>query len=439
MLFDFDHTTRMTCTSLIIQQAHLEENAEITMRVSKYDAKKLNLFNDAPLLVLLTNGEESILETPNVVKSLETGEYSFTIAQDQLSRLSLSPGDTLTAWVTNKTDIGNISIRNQPATTSGNSCVGDETDPTGGSWLFVREHTLSYREDKDAVSGGMHIPAQPFREHITLLSDSEYEFKITHKNQSEIISPTLRDSGAKFTIGLGTRNRLGIDKDERTVCVWIRTDSIVQHHESNTQDSSNDSLANEDSDEAERTGVSDSSTETLQLLEQPSGDDDDSNRVGSEQITEESTVQLDSINTTNGDVSSDPQSHNENGGIKTRTTDEINVEYNSEITPVVILDDDERLQEDWTGHYVDDDGELLCGKTYSNAVKDPEKEHYTSVCEDCALAHIGGITDKDLSELLQKHAGVSVGDSVPFVLDREDAAKLFMRITELKNKLDALK
>jgi hypothetical protein len=113
---------------------------------------------------------------------------------------------------------------------------------------------------------------------------------------------------------------------------------------------------------------------------------------------------------------------------------EIIPEVNPDLTPVVLLDKDERTQEQWTGHYQKENGDLLCGREYTKAVPDPQRDHYSEVCMDCLQERPGALSEEDITSIFEKITGSEFTDDLPILLDRKKAAEVISVIAANEGK-----
>jgi len=438
MLFDFDHRDKMVAQT-IEAQSEIENGDRIDVVIPSNEAKKINLRPGDEVLALATNGEQSLLVTQKPVTHDEG--YVWDIDQELVEQLDPTESGHITIWITVPAKLDEIKIQND-LMFGEHLITGDENDPTGGTQLYIRTRDLRYTENR-GVRGQVKIPAK-FRNWLSIDSDSVVRITVhttqTDDPQTITVDRGLISGGKKITIPKQSREDLNITQGNKMVEVWMHTRSItVDDHPMNldTESTESESDTKEQADsnsDSDPDPVSDPSnvdedvpTNQKTNVYDHASDDGDETEDGSTGSMSESETRAElelkskEEKTPAGDADSDSLQDK-------IPVEEISVtaEVNPDLTPVVLLDDDERIQEQWTGHYQTDSGELLCGKDFVESVPDPERKHYDKVCLECAAQRPGALTKEDLSGLLEDYTDISFKDELPLILDREDSARLLL-------------
>lgn len=322
------------------------------------------------------NSSFIVNQTINTNTDNENHHVTLDVPVPEQSPTNLQPGDTVDVWIAAQSNLDSGQSNNHQLQFGTDAQQPPDNDFTNGTWLYVKTYDLHYKPNEALLSGRVHLPA-PIRNYIDLNQNTEYTFKATHNTKTDQFTASLIDGGDGVTIPKSTREAIDLSETNRTVDLWLHTPSIVNTDQPDTNNSIT-ATKNQDTDKTPPT----------------------------QEPTTESEITL-------------------------SLADQINPEYNADLTPVVLLDDDERLQEQWTGHYITNDNELLCEKPFTNAVPDPERKHYTEICIECALERPGALPDADLAELLNEYTDISFSPELPFMLDREDAAILLATMEQL--------
>lgn len=360
-------------------------------------------------LVLVSDGEYSTLYE---AKALQTSNPHIPIDRDKFEAIDVKEGDTITYWVTLPEKLNEISLT-EGTVSFGNNVTGNGKDPTGGTWLLIHDGEFGYSPKNDRVKGDITIYKHPYRETLRYTHETEFIIKAVSgdKEITQKVHPYKDRTG--ITITHDNRDTLNITKTNRNVTVWVDTESIASH--------TIDQIGEEDT----TNGVKE--TEDSHTDEKPVSKTEDSVNEDKKHTdnTDKITVNTPEESDTNRTKSLDDVDISDFMDIDPNTE----LEMNPDFVPVVLVDTEERTRENWQAHYLTDDDELLCGKEYTDYIKDSKQNYYTDVCHICALKRPGAIPDKDISILLEKFTGLSFSDELPFMIDKQDAAKLLVQLT----------
>jgi hypothetical protein len=412
------------------------------------------------VLMLLSNNGKSLLATGETdapeTHSISDDDVSNVVQVNAGACDVISEnGDTVNAWIVpdeQKRELNNVS--------SDETGRDSNSDPTGGTWLLLKTEEIC-RNDKPGVISTRRVyinktlresVALPCGESVRVLCEviDEETGAVQRTGSGDVSIP---DSGKRITIpetvaadaGIGTKNEL--------TAIWLHSEDIA----SKTSTSSSDAETKQETSKQSRdgevgeiafsTGEDDNTLDAVELdettdteSETMTGVDDrttasnempqkggNAHRFGEGGVEEspeqEHTEQEQSSEKHSESTPQDVDDEQiQNGEVENE--EHVEIDYTPSLVPVVLLDDDERTAEEWTGHYMNENEELLCGKTYTTKVKDPERDHYDTVCLECVAAKPGGIKERDIALAIEEFVDFTVGEEAPFVFSREDAANL---------------
>lgn len=439
MLLKFDHREKMIGKSIAADES-LSENNSIPVSLKDSEMEEIHFEDGDSILALVVTSTKSLLLTPSPMSV--GGGYTWQISKDKVKYLD-SGDDSLTVWMTNTDKLDDISIDGLAMDTD--LITGDKEDPTGGTDLFIRTRDLTPRnEDKTTFDGMFRIPATPIRNWVNINSDSlEFKFCRTDKSSQPKTSDERKilQDGVKAVVPKQVREELNLSPENHEVAIWTTTSSICSSNESQEEDEVGDEseeTTNEEGDgqesaiesqseggsDNEETHLSEVSTNGESLVEaatERSAEESDQNAAESDTTASETDVETQA--TTESTTTTDTAATSEVGA-SLLGEKEIVPEVNSDLTPVVLLDEDERTQENWTGHYQTEDGDLLCDREYTRAIPDPERDHYGEVCQDCLKERPGALSEEDITAIFEHITGSKFTDELPIILDRKKAAEV---------------
>lgn len=461
-MFIFNYADKM-----VPIQKELTHETKRTYTIAPEEVAELELRDGDSIYGLITNGEYSVLIGQNVYTEPETNEFKFDVDPDLYTVIGSPITDMVTAWITPTAGQDHIHISSDLVTQFPHDET-EEYDPTGGSWLLLKTKELTYEEGDSSVADRRVYVNKEYRDVLSLYNG---ELTVRIETESGGVaegSITMPETSNKITIPEGMASEAGISKTGEDTHVWVSTASLAENYkrsqettsekteptsvsddavdstvesnaESNglefsadnsvddvtehvetTPETGTDVVDETDSDDEER-GVETEDEDTVSVGERETESEDSALDDGSDGGDDEGSVREDSVFT---------------GGVETvnelrELQETVEREFIPTATPVVILDDEERLQETWTGHYLQEDGELLCGKEYTGIAKDRDGKHYDEVCTECARKKPGALTEKDIGRGLEQFLDISFGTQEPYVLTKEDGAKLLKTIAEL--------
>lgn len=386
MLFNFDHQRKLVSDTATVTG----ETQSLAVPETLLNA--VSVTENETVLVLVSDGVRSGLYT---AETMQNSQLLVPVEREFFDTLGFETGDTVTYWVTLPDRLDEISVT-QGTVAFDDEITGDAADPTDGSWLLIYDDELRYRKDTQSVKGAITLYKDPFRRFLEYTDGQEITTKTVHDDTSVVDTMPMYQTGKGFTIPTSTLRELGVEKTNRDATVWLSTDSLTE---------------------------SPSDTPTPVHEEDHASNDEETQEAGNTSQEPQPTVEMSSTST---EENSQPEdSHSQDSEVE-----EIKPDLNPDFTAVILLDDDERLQEEWRGHYMKPDGSLVCEKSYTDAVKDPRGKHYTDICVECALDQPGAVPGQDLSLLLSDETGISFNDDLPFMLNRRDAAKLLIQLKE---------
>lgn len=397
----------MVSDTVTLDETRVREANDVTIPVPDELLETVHVTSGMKALVLVSTGTHSALfETP----VLNTSNPHIAVPDNVLD-IDVFIEQQLTYWVTIPEKFADIDLVDGTISFE-DEITGTPLDPTGGTWLLISDGEFGYSQAADRMKGEITIYKDPYREFLDYTDDDTFTVKCTHNDTAIESTVNVYNNKKGFNISKPDRNKLGVSKDDRSVTVWIDTQSIVDD-DSNATDSTTHNGESQQTKNREQT-TSDLITEdnTVQTEESRSNE-------------ESSVTTHDACSTDNNDIEVNRRQLMD----QLDTDMDVEPDVNPDLVPVVLLDEDERTREDWQAHYLTEDEELLCGKSYTEYVKDPKQTHYTDVCHDCALAQPGAVPEGDLVILLEKLTGLSFTTEFPLVLDRRDAALLIARFT----------
>lgn len=415
MLFTFDHNEKMVSRTVELD----DEDASIPVPEGLQDAVVFD--SEMELLTLLSDGERSILFRSSISNPQSP---KIRLDWETLTTAGISPQTHVTYWVTIPTKVDEICFTEGEIVLS-DGVSGDVGDPTGGTWLFVADTELRKSADDAYVRGGVTLKKALYQRYIDYTGKQDLRVRVTNGGEQTTFTGNVHKDRKKVNVKKGVREELGVSKSNRRVQVWLDTKAITRDGD-DTPPLQTDEGAEGKSGHKEHTVTSGSDTISQSANSIPDG----GGSVSDEQPDTSHPPHNESGNhgRSGETVTTEPEDHTTSTDTDTVTASAIEASVNPDFIPVVLLDDDERTQEDWQAHYMRPDGSLLCEKEYSGMVKDPEGDHYSDVCRACALSEPGGIPDRDLAYLLGDETGINFTDQLPFVIDRLDAARLFVQL-----------
>lgn len=390
------------------------------------------LYANETVIVLLTTGEKSVLATGDVGES--NGRTVVNVDSGACEAIG-ADNNAVDGWIIPNEQKVNLNYDDSHVKNSDN-------DPTNGSWLLLKTAELALSDSSE--DRRVYIN-KAFRERVALPCGKEVQVlceaiddNLQSVMDSSVGSVNIPESGKRITIPESVVSNAGIGEDETMSVIWLSTKDIatqkqVRRRESGeyADKSSNDGESvgelNFSVDEGggekveqERSAVT---SDTVQSESNGEYEKSDWNGGSAERFIEGEDDAVDNKNT-------DQQSERNNNGVGENKR--VEIQYTTDVTPVVLLDDDERLDENWTGHYKNENGELLCGKQFSSSIEDTDKEHYDEICIECAMEKPGSIKQRDVADAIKQIAGFSIGEEEPFVLSHEDAAELLSVFKEMR-------
>lgn len=389
------------------------------------------VYRDEVMLVLLTTGEKSVLATGSIIET--NGENTVVVEEGACRAIGVKNGDTIDAWVIpgeRKLDLNYDDGLGETA---------KDNDPTNGSWLLLKTTELALTERSE--DRRVYIN-KSFREQVALPHGREVSVlcEVIDGGPESIIgsaegSVSIPESGTRITVPENVVADAGIKDEEQMSAIWLSTADINQQQENTIRETGVDTSGTGVDD-----GVGELDFSVGERDEETDGVDDDSSSDGGEDGDSNDEEEHPKSDWNGGSAErfveeDQPQEREKNDESESIPVDDsagVEVEYTSSVSPVVLLDDDERVAENWTGHYMNSEGELLCGKTFESSIDDPGRDHYDEVCVDCAVAAPGKIKQRDLAEAIESIVGFTIGEEEPFVLSREDAANLLNVLQEAR-------
>lgn len=438
MLLNFDYEEKMVPTEKRLGE--FDNKGKFVVQGSV--ARQIGVVDGDEIIVLLSNDSCSMLVGGTI---LQQGDdlpgYEFFVDEDVFTIMNAGDGEKVTAWITLASGQEHISVdtsvvkRVSPDPYEEADVVNG--DPTGGTWLLLKTTELGYQPEtnQDVKSRRVYIE-KVFRDYIAFTAGCELRVIVETRGNTQEGMITYPNSSNKITIGEDIVKELGITEGGEVAHIWVDTEKIARD---NSVQSSNGSV----DDESTVTGAEKShgdgelqfSTEKRDMAEMKS-------TATAGQSAVETTPSSDGGEVVDAESDTEPTgddgSDGDGGGVidaaieqAQENQSDVSVEYVTDVTPVVLLNDEERLQEQWTGHYMDENGDVLCGVEPVGVVEDYGKEYYTEVCTECAQEKPGALDESDISTALEQFIGVSFGDEAPYVLSRENAVQLLQLLTEL--------
>ena len=445
MLLNFDYEDKMVPTEKRLGK--FDNKGKFVVQGAA--ARQLGVVDGNEIVVLLSNESCSMLVDGKIFKQGdELPGYEFFVDEDVFTVMNAGDGDKVTAWITLASGQEHISVdtsvvkRNSSEPYKQADSVNG--DPTGGTWLLLKTVELAYHPNtsQDVESRRVYIE-KVFRDYIGFTEGNDMRVIVETRGSTQEGTVTYPMSSKKITIGEDIVKGLDIDEDGEVAHIWVDTEKIAMANTVQSNDGSNNGEVSVSGTEEAigDDGELQFSTEARDMNEvkndvntgASSGDTSDSGDEGVE-IDESAGVEIDeSAVVEDGEDGSVIDAAIEEAK---KNQDDVSIEYVTDMTPVVLLNDKERLQEEWTGHYMDENGDVLCGIEPVGVVEDYGKEYYTEICTECAQEKPGALDEKDIGTALEQFIGVSFGDEAPYVLSRENAVQLLQLLTELADGSD---